>query len=220
MVEVKAPLDPDRTLALSYVPAERRPAVRTLWHLDAALGSVLSGGREPAISQIKLAWWREALERLDSAPAPAEPILQAIARDILPLGVSGGEISALEGGWAILLTQTVLEEDELQSYASARGSVLFALTARLLGVEAEPVHLQAGEGWALSDLARHSGEPDAAAAREAARGRFKVGKWPGALRPSGMLAILAERDILNGPGEIQGAPRRMLRMLRHRLTGR
>jgi hypothetical protein len=36
-----------------------------------------------------------------------------------------------------------------------------------------------------------------------------------------MLAGLASRDLLRGNGrEPQGAPRRMLYMLRHRLTGR
>src|SRR3546814_17220372 len=59
------PLDPDRTLALYYVPAKHRPAVEALWRLDAALGAVLAGGREPLIGQIKLVWWRAALEKLD-----------------------------------------------------------------------------------------------------------------------------------------------------------
>jgi len=68
-------LDPDRTLALAYVPTRHREAVHALWTLDAALGAVLTTGREPAIRQIRLAWWREALERLDGAPAPAEPAL-------------------------------------------------------------------------------------------------------------------------------------------------
>src|SRR3546814_21200061 len=57
------PLDPDRTLALSYVPAKHRPAVEALWRLDAALGAVLAGGREPLIGQFKLVWWRGALEK-------------------------------------------------------------------------------------------------------------------------------------------------------------
>ena len=53
------PLDPDRILALSYVPARRRAAVEALWRLDAALGAALGGGSEPRIARITLAWWRE-----------------------------------------------------------------------------------------------------------------------------------------------------------------
>src|SRR3546814_1595731 len=79
------PLDPDRTLALSYVPAKHRPAVEALWRLDAALGAVLAGGREPLIGQIKLVWWRDALEKLDRERAPAEPVLRAVAEHVVPI---------------------------------------------------------------------------------------------------------------------------------------
>src|SRR3546814_11745882 len=80
------PLDPDRTLALSYVPAKHRPAVEALWRLDAALGAVLAGGREPLIGQIKLVWWRDALEKLDRERATAEPALRAVAEHLAPTG--------------------------------------------------------------------------------------------------------------------------------------
>ncbi|HWH18875.1 MAG TPA: squalene/phytoene synthase family protein [Allosphingosinicella sp.] len=215
-------LDPDRTLALSYVPAERREAVFSLWRLDVALGAVVSGGREPMISRIKLAWWREALEKLDTAPAPAEPALQALAAHVLPRGICGAELAAMEEGWAALLAEEALSDVELQTYAAARGGTLFGLSARLLGSEADRAHLQAGEGWALADLARHSGDPDAGAALAAARERRSVLRWPASLRPIGMLAVLAQRDAERGLAalEPQGAPARMLRMLRHRLTGR
>lgn len=214
------PLDPDRKLALTYVPAKHRVAVTSLWHLDAVLGAVVSGGKEPMISRIKLAWWREALEKLDHAPAPAEPTLQAVADHLLPYGIAGAEVAGMEDGWAVLLNEDALNEGELQTYAAARGAAFFRLTARLLGAEASAEHLKAGEGWALADLARHSGEPDAGAALAAARSISVPSNWPSILRPLGMLAMLAKRDIERGTAEPQGAPGRMLLMLRHRITGR
>src|SRR5687768_12527122 len=111
-------LDPDRILALSYVPAKRRAAVGTLWRLDSALGAALAGGREPMISRIKLAWWREALEKLDREPAPAEPLLQAVAEQLLPAGVGGAELALMEEGWAILASPEALTPDELTAYAA------------------------------------------------------------------------------------------------------
>lgn len=215
-------LDPDRILALSYVPAARREAVRALWRLDSALGAVLAGGREPMISRIKLAWWRESLQKLDAAPPPAEPVLQALAHHVLPLGVTGAELAAMEEGWAMLLGEEALTPAELDGYAAHRGGLLFGYSARLLGSEADADQQRAGEGWALADLARHSGKADAEAAMTAAVERFPKQKWPSRLRPLGMLAALAERDAARGVDAIepQGAPSRMLRMLRHRLTGR
>src|SRR3569623_1105195 len=97
-------LDPDRILALSYVPAARRPAVEALWRLDVALGLVLAGGREPMISRIKLAWWREALERLDRERAPAEPVLQALSAHVLTAGLKGAQLSGMVDAWEVLLS--------------------------------------------------------------------------------------------------------------------
>jgi len=210
------PLDPDRRLALSYVPRSRRVAVASLWHLDAALGAVVSSGKEPMISRIKLAWWREALEKLDHAPAPAEPTLEAVADHLLTNNVSGAELASMEEGWAVLLNEDALSEEELNTYAEGRGATLFRLTARLLGSDASAEQLQAGQRWALADLARNSGEPDATSAREAAQQLSGPARWPSKLRPLGMLAGLSRRDL----AEPQGSPGRMLYMLKHRLTGR
>ena len=218
-----AELDRDRYLALSYVPAARRPALAALWGLDAALGAVLTSGRDPLLSQIKLAWWRESLEALDRAPAPAEPALQALAAHVLPSGVTGADLAQMESGWALLLTPDPLGADELASYAGRRGGLLFRHSARLLGAGSSNAVERGGEAWALIDLARHSGsEADAEAALAAARDRAQRLRWPAALRPLGMLAALALRDSEpdRARWEEPGAPRRMLRMLRHRLSGR
>jgi phytoene synthase len=218
-------LDPDRTLALTYVPAERRPAVAALWRLDAALGAVLAGGREPLISQIKLAWWRDSLVRLDEAPAPGEPVLQDVATHILPRGIRGSQLARMEEGWSILLSGESLTSSDLDNYSGARGALLFRHSSQLLGIQMNLRVKRAGEGWALADLARHSNEVDAKAAIEAAGERLSdvaVQRWPRQLRPLGMLAMLARRDVERGLQDVeaQGSPRRMARMLRHRFTGR
>jgi phytoene synthase len=213
-------LDPDRTLALSYVPSKRRAAVGALWRLDAALGAALAGGREPLISRIKLAWWREALEKLDREPAPAEPVLQELAEHVLP-AAAGTELAAMEPGWAILAGPETLGPGELADYARLRGGLLFGFTARLLGCGSEDVG-PSGEAWALVDLARHcSTAGDADIALAAARERPPRRRWPPPLRPLGMLAVLAARDLdpSRPPWEARGAPARMWRMLRHRISG-
>lgn len=213
-------LDPDHILALSYVPAARRPAVEALWRLDVALGLVLAGGREPMISRIKLAWWRETLERLDRERAPSEPVLEALSSHVLPAGITGTRLSDMADAWEVLLSPDPLTSEELQLYAEARGALLFRCSADLLGGDAPA---GAGEKWALVDLARHSAnEADVEAALAVARARPVGSPWPAKLRPLGMLAALAARDAEpeRSRWEAQGSPGRMLRMLRHRLTGR
>jgi phytoene synthase len=129
----------------------------------------------------------------------------------------------MEAGWSVLLSPEPLGQADLDLYASARGGLLFRYTARLLGESSPRPAIEAGGGaWALIDLARHSTDaPDAEAAAAAAR-HVAPWHWPARLRPLGMLAALAARDAEPGRPrwERQGSPARMMRMLRHRLTGK
>jgi phytoene synthase len=214
-------LNPDIQLALGSAPEAVRPAMLALWGLDEALGKVLATGREPMISRIRLAWWREALERLDREPAPQEPVLRAVAEHVLPRGLTGAALGEMEEGWGAVLHDRPVGGDELDLYARRRGGLLFRFTALLLG-QAETGVESAGETWSLVDLARHSTEThDIEAALAAARERAMPRRWARALRPLGMLAVLAQRDLARRPEawEEPGAPPRTARMFRHRLTG-
>jgi len=208
-------LDPDRKLALAYVPAGTRPAVEALWRLDVAFATILATGTQPLISQMRLAWWREALERLDHGPPPAEPVLQALAAHVLPR-VSGAELAAMEEGWLMLLSDEALGDDDIDRYAKLRGGLLFNYSARLLG-DADFRVAQAGEARAVAVPPRHSRRADEVKSPPI---ETKV-KWPRKLRPLGMLAMLARRDLehLGREPEKQGKPARILRMIRHRIGG-
>ena len=125
-------LDPDRKLALAYVPAAARPAVEALWRLDVALAAILATGTQPLISQMRLAWWREALERLDHAPPPAEPVLQALAATVLPR-VTGAELANRAGVSTPIPGQVAGAEAKLA-----------ALERRVAALEAEVARLKGG----------------------------------------------------------------------------
>jgi 15-cis-phytoene synthase len=214
-------LNPDLFFALRAAPPAVQPALQALFGLDEALGRVLATGREPMVSRIRLAWWREALERLDREKAPKEPVLEAVATELIPQGISGAELSAMEEGWLAIVGDQPIKAEALDLYATRRGGLLFACAARMLGAEGGEA-AAAGERWALVDLARHSTEQhDVEAALAAARERSPKRRWPRALRPLGMLAALASRDLRRGPGawEEQGSAPRVARMMRHRLTG-
>jgi phytoene synthase len=219
-------LDPERRLALSYAPAARRAGLAALWNLDAAIGSAIAGGTQPLVKSIKLAWWRERLDELAIAGVPAEPALQAAARELLPAGVDGARLAAITEGWDVLASADHLGPNELELYSARRGGLLFRLSAVLLGGhESEPVLVSAGRAWALVDLARRSSDPEEAAralvAAAAALDDSPVGVWPRHLRSLGMLAMLARRDAASRVAalERQGSPARILRMIRHRFTG-
>ena len=146
-------LDPERSLALFYVPAEKRAALAALWQLDAHLGTVLAAGAQLILTQMKLAWWREALVALDSGPAPAEPTLQLAEQYLLPHGLSGTALSEMTVGWEHLLVDD-LTSDDLDAYCRRRGGLLFRYSAQLLAGRSSAEIESAGSAWALTSRSR------------------------------------------------------------------
>lgn len=217
--------DPERTLALDYAPVARRAALHALFALDDTLAQVPRTTTEPIIGQMRLAWWHDALTRLDQAAAPAQPVLQGLAGEVLPLGVTGATLAELVVGWEALIEADTIDAAATAAHAEARGAALFAVAAVLLGREDRRV-AAAGRGWALADLSRHLSSPEAAAEARglaaAALAEALAGGWPVALRPLGALAHIARMN-LSVPTDQPipaGAPGRVGRLVFHRVTGR
>lgn len=211
----------ERALALSYAPAKRREALAALFGLDDALANVLRTTREPAVGQIRLAWWREALARLDSAPAPAEPVLTGLAAHVLPLGVSGASLVPIVHGWEVLIEESRLDDAALRRYAGGRGQLFVAAGTVVDAVPADPLE-RAGQGWALADLALNLRKTEeAGCARRIAAEYLPAGRrWSRAARALGALAQLAQLDLAASSPPRHGAPHRVGRLLWLRLTGR
>ena len=168
--------DPERALTLSYAPQAVRPALATLWRLDERLGQVVAATRDARIGEIRLAWWREALEKLDTAPPPDEPVLRDVAAELVARGLQGVVLSGVADGWSALLA-TPIDDEALAVHAVERGGALFAAGARLLGGAFTGLQA-AGEGWALVDLACHVREP-AVAASAVAQAQVELGEDAG-----------------------------------------
>jgi len=204
-------------LALSYSPDASRDGLDALFELDAALGSVLRTTREPMVGQMRLAWWRDALQRLDTAPPPGEPVLQKLAAAVLPRGVTGRALSEMVDGWELLLGDLALPA--IGDHGRLRGRVLFETAALLLAAAPGDPVSAAGEGWALADLADNlSDSALAAAARDQAAAALRSiagTRWSRNARALGALALVA-RTRLGG-----AVPARFVfRLARLRLTGR
>ena len=222
MTDEQGIADPERSLAVAHAPRPSRRALETLFRLDERMGGIVGTTTEPTIGLMRLAWWRESLERLDSAPPPAEPLLQDIAHYLLPLGTSGAMLAGIEDGWAALLDGD-MDEPAIARHGRERGRRLFDAAAMILSASDDRLGA-AGAGWALADLGhRHS----SAEVRRMARARaallldvLPARRWPRAARPLAMLAVLARADAHAPQGRAQGSPRRLSRMLALRLTGR
>jgi phytoene synthase len=200
----------DRDLVRLHWPVELRPAFDALFGIEDAMVEVVTSSTQPALGAIRLAWWREALERLDSKSPPPEPRLQAAAAELLSRGISGAELAGLEDGWS-----TLLEEEPDVDRIGRRGARLFAIAARLLGAS-DPMLDAAGRMFAHGEAARKGLTSDQAVEIESlSRHRF-----PRRLRPLTALARLAGRDIKQAPAvEPEATPGRAAALLSHRLFG-
>jgi phytoene synthase len=208
----------DRSLAILAVPSRHRPAIETLFALDARLAGIVRATREPMVGQMRLTWWHEALTKLDGAPAPAEPLLRDVQQHLLPAGVSGARLAGMIDGWEELIVADALGAETLDRHAGARGAGLFAAAGMVLGADS-PLLVPAGRGWALADLAGHLSAPTAAGlAADAARRELShafSAPWPAKLRPIGVLSLIARLDATPG-----SALAKALKVGRFRITGR
>jgi phytoene synthase len=210
-------LDSDREVALSSLPSRLQPAFAALWAVDLAMADVVASTSDPALGAIRLAWWREALQRLDLTEPPAEPRLQAVADHLMPRGISVAELAKLEDCWLALLEPfpwTVLTAELVR----VRGRILFGIGAKLLGLEAKEAEA-AGALWSLVDVARHcSDQLSQALLFDEARkcvAALALSKPPRSLRPLTALAAVAAHDAVGGSSLGRG-----IVALAHTLTGR
>ncbi len=197
----------DRDLVRLYWPVELRPAFDALFGIDDALRDVVASSTQPALGAIRLAWWRDALERLDTSAPPPEPRLQAVAAELLTRGIRGAELALIAEGWAALF-----EEARDPAAIAGRGAALFAVGAKLLGSD-DPQVSDAGRYFALADVSRRGLAP--VLPMMVTRLRFAR-----RLRPLTALARLAVRDLRHGePFEPEATPGRAAALLGHRWLG-
>jgi phytoene synthase len=156
-----------------YAPADARSALLALFGIDLELGAVVAGTTEPMIGEIRLAWWREALEGLDGGAVPAQPLLQLAAAELLPRGIGGAALAGLEDRWLGMIANADVPPAHI-----AGGGALFGMAARLLGGD-QALGQQLGEAWVLGDAAA-------------------LPRVPSVLRPLLGLVRLAARDVARG----------------------
>ena len=196
-----------------YWPVDLRPAFDALFDVDDALAAVVERATEPALGAIKLAWWRERIEELDTGTVPAEPRLRAVAAELLPRGVRGADLAELTDGWGALFD----EQPDTKRIAEG-GARLFAIAARLLGAT-DPLIEPAGRLYGSMKVARGGLMAMHSPADELQQ--LSAYRSPKQLRSLTALAALAARDARRPPPfEPEATPGRSWALIRHRITGK
>jgi NADH dehydrogenase [ubiquinone] 1 alpha subcomplex assembly factor 6 len=162
--------DWERFICALFAPDERRQAVFAILAFNAELARTRSVVTEPILGQMRLQWWRDALDRIfdDAANVPAgNPLLAAMAAAINQYDLPRPVIAAMIDARSLDLEDAPHEDLEgLLAYAGATSGGVTELTLHALGVydgadaEAQDTIRRAGAqlgvAWALIGLIRAS----------------------------------------------------------------
>jgi phytoene synthase len=152
--------DHDRYLATLFAPEPARDALMALYAFGADVARIPEAVSEPMMGEIRLQWWRDALDTVERGERTGNPVadgLGAAMRDYaLPKPILVSVIDArafdLSGG-------AMPDMPALQAYLQKTAGNLFALAARIVAggahdSDADRAAREAGQAWGLTGLLR------------------------------------------------------------------
>ncbi|MEX0590292.1 MAG: phytoene/squalene synthase family protein [Xanthobacteraceae bacterium] len=163
--------DKDRYLAALFVPAAVRPHIFALYAFNAEVASVRERAREPQAGEVRLQWWREAVEGTRGSEAAANPVAVALLDTVERRSLARHLLSELVDGRSFDLYDDPMPTlAVLEAYVDATSGELIRLAASVLagrrsGVVDAATH--AGRAYAFTGLLR-------AFALHASRGQLYV----------------------------------------------
>ncbi|MEP3051714.1 MAG: hypothetical protein ABJP48_01870 [Erythrobacter sp.] len=146
-------LEPTETLpeemgiAIAHTPVALRSRMNVIFALDQRLGRIIAKSVEPALAQMRLAWWREMLQAPASERPSGDSVLDAIGKSWIGYEKA---LIALVDGWEELLIDPPLTKGVSMRFAQGRAAPFMCLVdeeARTLLIEIHAMR------WALADLA-------------------------------------------------------------------
>ena len=183
-------LEPAEKVALAYAPLKLRQSFAVLLQLDARLARIALATAEPMLAQVKLAWWRDALQ--DPADeAAAHPLVGAVARDD---AIDPTHLTLLVDAWEAIVAGQGDGLDKVRKLAGARTEI-WASVAGLPthpNVETAALFWTAGELYARAPAVFPRGDFAGLLERET------ITALPRALRPLAVLGGLGRRALERG----------------------
>jgi phytoene synthase len=162
--------DPDRYLSALFAPADARGGLFALYAFNAELARIAEQVTEPELGEIRLQWWRDALEHAAAGISTGHPVVDALGQIMLERGVSREDLSRLIDARQFDVSVKLMPDSAtLDTYLAETAGVLFQLGAEIAGAgrKAEHAAKAAGLAYGLTGLMR-------ALPVHAARGRIDV----------------------------------------------
>ncbi len=151
--------DRERYLTVLFAPADRRADLLALYAFNLEVARTRESVREAMLGQIRLQWWRDALDEIQAGKPPrrhavVEPLAEAIRRHNLPRDAFERLLLARERDMDDTPFATLAE---LEAYADGTSGALLAPALLILDVRDAGMlarSRQVGRGYALVGLLR------------------------------------------------------------------
>ncbi|ATC31498.1 phytoene synthase [Caulobacter vibrioides] len=147
-------VDPDRWLATRFIadPAARADVI-ALYGLNYELARVAGGVSNALMGEIRLTWWREAMEEIAAGKPPRKhPNVEALAAS----GFDPNALAVLADARFVDLDEGPLQDEAaVLAYIDGTAGALAVLAARRLDPSADPHAVKgAARAWGLAGLWR------------------------------------------------------------------
>ncbi|WP_371346531.1 phytoene/squalene synthase family protein [Ancylobacter sp. IITR112] len=152
-------LDRDRYIADLFAPAERRGALFALHAFNAEVARVREAITNPLAGEVRLQWWRDALNANGQGDVSANPVAAALLETIETHRLPRASFEALlEARTFDLYDDAMPTVNDLEGYAGETSSALIRLATLVLAPEAGPASAEAaghaGVAYAVTGLLR------------------------------------------------------------------
>jgi 15-cis-phytoene synthase len=241
--------DPDRYFATLFAPMQKRPLLFALYAFNREIVHATEMTREPMMAEIRLQWWREAVQEARESRPRAQPTAMALAHllahapacsvalealiDARVAEVSGtlpGTLAALEShadrtsGAMMRIAAHLLGPNSVVDELAREAGIAYGLGGIILSV---PLHVARGKFFAHDAIAARTaiaGMSEAARSHLARARRMRTPKEGlAAILPAALVpSYLSRADRLRDPlhERIEISPlRRQLVLLRAALLG-
>lgn len=150
--------DPDRFFSALFAPAAARRGLFALYAFNLEVARVREHIREPMAGEIRLQWWREALQGSGRGEVSANPVAAALLTTIERHALAREKlIDLVEARSFDLYNDAMPSLDHLDAYARASASIVFDVGAAILsGNDGAAVAMAtpAGIAYAVTGLLR------------------------------------------------------------------
>jgi phytoene synthase len=151
--------DPDRFFASLFAPADKRGHLFAIYAFSHEIARVRDSVSDPTLGEIRLQWWRDALEGEARGDVRRNPVAAALDDTIVRFRLPRAALVALVEARAFdLYDDPMPTVDQLEGYAGETSSALIRLASLVLNNGADPGAADAaghaGVAYAVAGLLR------------------------------------------------------------------